>query len=347
MTGRIQEHRGRLRWVILSAVTALVLAGAGLYAASAFQRLQDSLAAIPAVEVAAGRGVLPDDSFVLFRNTAAGQGYGTVATVSAADPAGPRTMGGASCDRVYGTGSGVVCLSTNRGLVTSFEASLYTPDWQRVQNWALPGIPSRTRASGEAALLATTVFVTGHSYAGTGFSTETVIRSLDGSNMVENVEEFVLLVNGQELDAPDRNVWGVTFVPGRPDAFYATAASSGRHWLVRGSIAERTLTAVHDGVECPSISPDGTRIAFKRNTGAGLTPHWSIAVLDLSTGVETLLGEPRNVDDQVEWLDDDVLLYGLPRQGQPGDSDIWRIPARTGGQPTLYLEHAWSPSVVR
>jgi hypothetical protein len=347
MTERAGKSAGRLRWIVLLVVTGFALAGAGVYAVSSFQRLQDISAAVPAVDVAPNSGTLPGRPYVLFRNTAAGQGYGMATTVSAADPAGPRTIGGAPCDRVYGTGSKVVCLATKRGLVTSFEASIYGSDWQRLESWALPGIPSRTRASGQAGLVAATVFVTGHSYAGTGFSTDTVIRSLDGAGESLNLEQFALLVNGQQITASDRNLWGVTFVPGQEDAFYATAASSGRTWLVRGSISARTLTAVHDGVECPSISPDGTRIAFKKNTGSTVTPHWNIAVLELSSGVETVLDEDRNVDDQIEWSDDGALLYGLPREGQAGDSDIWRISAAAGGRPELYIEHAWSPSVVR
>jgi hypothetical protein len=343
----VATRGGRFRWVILLMVTGLVLAGAGVYAVSAFQRLQESRAAAPSVEVVSEGKVLPHGSFVLFRNTAAGQGYGMAATVSSADPAGARTMGGAFCDRVYSAGSKVICLSTNRGLVTSFEASVYGADWQRLESWALRGIPSRTRLSGDGALVATTVFVTGHSYAGTGFSTETVIRSLDATTGPADLEDFALLVNGERVTAADRNVWGVTFAPGQADLFYATAASSGRHWLVRGSIANRTLTAVHDGVECPSISPDGTRIAYKKNTGTGLIPHWKAAILDLATGTETVLSESRSIDDQIEWLDNGSVLYGLPRTGEAGDSDIWRIPARAEGSPDLYIEHAWSPSVAR
>lgn len=347
MTALARTARGRLRWISLAAVTALLLAGAGIYAVSAFLRLQASLHAPPSVAVVAGNMGLPQDSFVLFRNTATGQGYGMAATVALANPAGPRTIGATPCERLYWAGAGVVCLSTNRGLATTFGAAVYDADWQQQQNWSLSGIPSRTRVSPDGSLVATTVFVSGHSYAGTGFSTDTVIRSIGGLAIAENLEDFTLLVNGEQVTASDRNIWGVTFVPGQPDSFYATAASSGRHWLVRGSLANRTLTAMHDGVECPSISPDGTRIAFKKSTGSGLTPHWNIAVLELATGEETVLSEDRSVDDQIEWLDDNTLLYGLPRTGEAGDSDVWRIQAKAGGRPELYLEHAWSPSVVR
>ena len=72
-----------------------------------------------------------------------------------------------------------------------------------------------------------------------------------------------------------------------------------------------------------------------------------IAVYTLNRGTETVLGETRNVDDQVEWLDDDTLLYGLANK-TVGDSDIWAVSADDpAAPPTLFIEHAWSPAVVR
>ena len=144
-------------------------------------------------------------------------------------------------------------------------AAIYDRNWQEIRSWALRGIPSRTRLDGAGSTVATTVFVTGHSYAGTGFSTETVINPVDGGPGTGSLEAFALWVNGAQLSPTDRNIWGVTFLPGQSDSFYATAASNGRMWLVEGSVSSRKLTAVHDGVECPSVSPDGKRIAFKKN----------------------------------------------------------------------------------
>ena len=119
-------------------------------------------------------------------------------------------------------------------------------------------------------------------------------------------------------------------------------------WLVRGDITTRTLTSVAEGVECPSLSPEGTRIAFKHTvSGSGPTVHWQPAVLDLTTGDVTLLPETRNVDDQIEWLDDSTILYGMPRDGVPGDTDVWSLAADGSAAPQVFLEHAWSPSVVR
>ena len=96
-----------------------------------------------------------------------------------------------------------------------------------------------------------------------------------------------------------------------------------------------------------SLSPDGTRIAFKKNGGSFSAPDWHIAVLDLQTMVETVVSDKHSVDDQVEWLDDSTLLYGLPRTDVVGDSDIWSVPADGSAPPTVFIEHAWSPSVVR
>lgn len=334
------------RWGILLVVTALIVAAAGAYAAVAFQRFEDSRTAASSARVAAGAAAL-DKAAVLFRNTAPGQGYGMIGTVPLSRPGGERALTGVACDRVYGTTKDIVCLRTNRGLVTNFEAVLLDPGWRQVRSWAVPGIPSRTRLSADGALLATTVFVSGHSYGTAGFSTETSITPVQGGGGTGNLEDFALLVNGTRVTAADRNIWGVTFAPGQSDTFYATAASSGRIWLVKGSISARTLTAIHDGVECPSLSPDGTRIAYKKNTGGPLTPHWKVALLDLASGEETVLSEPRSVDDQIEWLDEETLLYGLARDGAAGDSDIWQIKADPASRSSIYIEHAWSPSVVR
>ena len=105
---------------------------------------------------------------------------------------------------------------------------------------------------------------------------------------------------------------------------------------MEGDVQTRRAEVVADGVECPSLSPDETRVAFKRRQGN----TWRLHVLDLATGRETPLSETRNVDDQVEWLDDNRILYGLIK-------DVWVVPADGGGQPRIYVHDALSPAVVR
>jgi Tol biopolymer transport system component len=93
---------------------------------------------------------------------------------------------------------------------------------------------------------------------------------------------------------------------------------------------------IAEDVECPSLSPDATRLAFKLRKGGS----WRLHVLDLKTGRRTPLAETRSVDDQVEWLDDGRILYGY--QG-----DVWVVPADGKGRPRVYLNDALSPAVVR
>ena len=89
--------------------------------------------------------------------------------------------------------------------------------------------------------------------------------------------------------------------------------------------------------ECPSLSPDGTRLVYKKLVGN--PPAWRYHVLELATGRETPLPETRAVDDQAEWLDDSHVLYRV-------EEDVWESPV-AGGRPRLYRQGADSPAVVR
>jgi len=96
------------------------------------------------------------------------------------------------------------------------------------------------------------------------------------------------------------------------------------------------------------VSPDGSRVAFKVDVDQGRKVVWQIAVQDLATGERTLLEQgPRGVDDQVEWLDDDTLLYGLPRPDEPGVTDVWSLDTTPDAEPQVLIEQAWSATVVR
>lgn len=333
---------GRKR-TALAAIAGLLSVGALAYGITAFALRQSKDAAPSTAAVVAGSEPLSGPRIV-FRNTAEGQGYGEVAMVPLSAPAAARTLVPIACDRVDASDSAASCLHIDRGVVTGFNATLYDADWTAQQTWPLAGIPSRTRLSPDGALLASTAFVTGHGYATIGFSTETVIRSTDGAEQ-SNLEEFALTVDGEPLTATDRNFWGVTFSRDG-NTFYATAASGGRTWLVRGDLSARTLSAIRENAECPSLSPDESKIAYKKNISETPTAQWAIAVLDVASGTESVLPESRSVDDQIEWLDDSTLLYGLPGSAV-GDSDVWRIDIRGDTEPILTIAHAWSPAVVR
>jgi hypothetical protein len=283
---------------------------------------------------------------LVFRNTVLGGGYGRLAVVPLAAPGGPRALTGVSCERVYAARRSAVCLSARRGLSNTYKAEVLGPDWTPTGNLPLTGLPSRVRMSRDAALSVTTTFVYGDSYAAPGqFSTRTVVTRVAENDSID-LEKFQLFVDGKRITAADRNFWGVTFAD--HDRFYATAATGGRTWLVQGSLAGRRMDSLRGDVECPSLSPDGTRVAFKKH-GDLPAGQWRLAVHDLRTGAETVLAETRSVDDQAEWLDDGTVLYGLPRTSDAGaaTSDIWAVPADGSGAPRVLVPDAWSPAVVR
>jgi hypothetical protein len=334
----------RSKIVALISATVLLLSGASAYGISAFIGYQQRMTAPSQVEARTATSHT-DGPRIVFRNTAAGAGYGHVASVPLDDPRGSRTVSSQACDRVYQTNQDEMCLRIDRGIVTTFSATLYDAKGAEVKSWPLPGLPSRTRISPDSKLVAFTAFVTGEAYATVGFSTATRIAAVNGPDY-GNLEDFALYIDGQRTTAADRNIWGVTFSHD-DNVFYATAATNNHTYLVRGDLGKRTLTEVRETSECPSISPDGTRIAYKKNVGENGATHWDLAVLDLASNTETILPEKRSIDDQLEWLDDSTLLYGVPRTGDAGDSDVWSIRADGSAAPTLFIPHAWSPAVIR
>jgi hypothetical protein len=336
----------RLRWLIVAIVCVVALGGTAAVGVYAFVQYQTRQNAPSGVETAAPDNWAQGDRIV-FRNTAVGGGYGFVASVPQSDPGGPRALSDVPCDRVDATASDFVCLRSERGITPTYTATIYDNAGDEKLDWPLTGIPSRTRFSPDGSLVATTAFVTGHSYAAIGFSTETIIRKTSDGSDYGNLEEWTLYVDGKVSQPVDRNFWGVTFVD--DNTFYATVGltNESETYLVEGDIKARTVKTVLKTVECPSLSPDGRHIAFKRVTkGSGATVHWTPAIYDISTGTVTVLDvESRSVDDQIAWLDDRTLMYGLANS-TPGDSDIWKLAADGKSKPTLLIEHAWSPAVV-
>ncbi|MFF4159709.1 TolB family protein [Streptomyces sp. NPDC001678] len=276
----------------------------------------------------------------VFRNMAWGPHRDEVVSVSDADPAGPRTSSGVRCLRFHtAAGTGVCLQSARSGLRDVYRAVVLDARLRPLRRYDLAGIPTRARVSPDGRAAAWTVFVSGDSYAGTAFSTRTSVLDVRTGELDRDLEDYRFLLDGRPHRAADLNVWGVTFA----DAghFYATVATGGRTYLVRGDRSERTLRALHENVECPSLSPDGTRVAYKKRVeGASPDAPWRLYVLDLRTLRETATAERRNVDDQAVWRDGHTLVYSLP--GDYG-SDLWTVPADGSGRARLLTEAALAP----
>jgi hypothetical protein len=340
----------RARLLTFVAILVVAVAGAVWYVVGARDehRSANRTAAADAPAAGADPAQVAAAPYLAFRSTALGAGYGRLALVALSDPAGPRAFAPANCDRVYARTGVSVCLVAERGLVTRYHADVLDATWAVTQRVPVAGLPSRARIAPDGSLMATTTFVSGDSYASPGtFSTRTVVGPTAGGGESMELESFKLLVNGKAVNAIDRNLWGVTFTRDNR-TFYATAATGGKTYLVRGDLSARTLTSIREDVECPSLSPDGTRIAFKKH-GSLPAGQWRLAVYDLASRKETVLAETRSVDDQAEWLDDRTVLYGLPSTGKNGaaSSDIWAVPADGSGEPRVLVKDGWSPSVVR
>jgi hypothetical protein len=251
------------------------------------------------------------------------------------------------CHRLHFAAGRGSCLVVERDFFTTYTAVLFDSAFRPRHRIPLNGIPSRTRVSPDGRHAAITVFVSGHSYADSLFSTETGIVDTDtGALVVANLEELPVTRDGQPFRSLDFNFWGVTFsVDG--DRFFATLGTGGIMYLVVGSLTDRAMRVVTDGIECPALSPDETRVAFKKRMPGSARAHWRPHVLDLETLEETALAEDRSVDDQVEWLDDDSILYALPKETGSPIADVWVLPADGSGRPEILLEQASSPTVLR
>jgi hypothetical protein len=339
---------GRVRWVSLAVVLILVTALTTVFVVKAVgeQRRQKVPTAATRLDQALDLGSVLDEPHIVFRSSAPGPTYGLVAAVPLADPGGERSVTKMSCDRVYATGEGGICLAAERGAVTKYSAELLNGRLVPQSPIAITGIPSRARMSADGSWGATTSFIGGHGYGTIGFSTATTIIERATGRSFGNLEKtFSTLINGKKATASDLNIWGVTFAPGpRPRLFYATVATGGTTWLARGDLQAHTLTALREDAECPSLSPDGSTLVYKKR--AGSTVRWRYHVLDLKTGVERPLAETRSVDDQAEWLDDNHVLYGVPHSDS-GEVDVWVDDVRGRSKPTLFMRNASSPAVVR
>jgi hypothetical protein len=286
---------------------------------------------------------VPDGPLILFRNAAPGTLYGRLAVVPLSHPEHPRQIAPISCERVhYAAGWGVCMVADESRLPVRYSAFVFDRSFVRHHTVALTGPPIRARVSPDGRRAALTVFERGHSYADEAFSTRTIVLDTASGGQLADLENFTVEKDGLAFKEVDFNFWGVTFASDG-NQFFATLKTRGQRYLVKGSVDSRRAAVVRSGVECPSLSPDGARLVFKKplETEVG----WHLNVLDLASGEAHPLNQARHsVDDQVDWFDDRHVVY---HDSASEGTGIWVLPIDGITPPRLLLANAYSPAVVR
>ncbi len=270
-----------------------------------------------------------------------------IAALDRLDP--PLLLAGPQCERGYAGTMYTLCLMLNQeSMQPRGYALILDRTFQTVAKLPLAGLPIRARVSPDQRYAVATVFVTGESYGG-DFTTRTTLIDLTSMRPVADLEQFTVERDGKPYKAVDFNFWGVTFFQDG-NQFFATLGTGGQRLLVKGDIARRQLRVVTGDVECPSLSPDERHIVFKRQRKG--KPGWQLWALELATMKDwPITDEGQDIDDQVEWLDADHVVYGLLYgTGAPDATlSLWisAIGPDSDRQPQLFMRSGWSPSVVR
>ena len=356
----LQRMKGRFlnvgggRWSVGGWGAALATVGVLGLVGLVLTRAESGSRTVPAEPEPAAAAAAPSTAAIaarphlLFRHTGIDSNYNMLTMAPLDQPGAGRISATLGCERIsFAAGNGV-CLQADRGVFTTYKAVLFDRDLHARTSFKLEGSPSRTRISGDGRVGSITVFVTGqaHGYAGSSFSTKTILLDMTSGDQLGELEQFTTWRNGTRFQAADFNFWGVTFAQDS-NTFYASLKTGGKTYLVRGDLGLRKFTVLHENVECPSISPNNRLIAFKKRVGGDLSP-WRFYLLDLTTMTERVLaGEKRSVDDQVEWLDDSHLLYAMPRSSQSAITDIWVSPSDGDAPARVFLQEAESPIAIR
>lgn len=300
----------------------------------------------PTVEAAIEPGLAAAPGEVMVINRVPGPDYGRLA-IRHAD--GTRTLLDRTCLRVHISADHGVCISQNEGIVPTFTTTFFEAVNPEVEIKSYPSaLPSRARISPEGTLSAVTAFVTGSSYADIGGEATTIVTidEIDSSRLLRGITGFEIDSDESRFDNLNPQYWGITFVD--ENEFYITGYFGEQPEVMHGWVDMLTMEPTGLIGSCPSLSPDGRTLVYKELQDDG---SFQLVAVDLETDESWALGETRSVDDQVEWLDDDTILYALHPDGredlvQP-EFDIWMVDIAPGSEPEIFLPNADSPAVAR
>jgi hypothetical protein len=342
--------RNRTRLILLTAVAVVCVGAAVAYVGiSLGSEPSDEASGTRVVGPATlGLGATPirttdassiDSGDLLFVSMIPDRSASSLAVVSLSDLAGTRAIAGLRCERASYAGGRGICLSRHGGEEAESEVEIFDSKFHVGRRFEVEGAPSRAGVSPDGRYAAVTTFEASEEEEGSseGPYTETRIFDLETGKEVADLEDLQLTKDGKPFARDDLHISAVTFAHDDDHFFASLGSAEANSYLLEGSLRDRKLKVIAEGVDSPSLSPDGTHIAFRRLVGGD--GNWRLFVIDLRTRKATRLAGNDPIDDQAEWLDDRRVVY-------VNDNKLWVVAADGSGQPRQILSYAYSPTVI-
>jgi len=274
---------------------------------------------------------------LVFQNVVRNEDYAETSLVPLDSPGGMRVATCLVCERVHFAAGHGVCLAAEHGAESSYFAQVFGADFAPTTRIGLDGAPTFARVSPDGRMAAVSFQTSPPTELMPIAPSQTWLLDTTSGQVLADLAKFALVRDGVAVAAPDADYLGVTFKRDG-DGFYVSVRFGGNIYLAEGSISAQRLNVLRDRVSAPSLSPDESRLAFA-SLVSSVGPTWRFHLLDLATGVDRELPETRSIDDQMEWMGGDQLLYGL-------STDIWSVGADGASAPLPFLFGGLSPAVV-
>jgi len=278
--------------------------------------------------------------FVMFTTLSPKAAHGRVAIVSQRETDSVRHVTSLSCTRLHYAGGRGLCLTEEpRGRDIAHVAYTFDNQFVRRHRIQLTGVPIRARVAPTGTLGTITVYAEKELPNGERLATETIVVDMATGRLVANLATFDIR-DADALPLGPRD-FSSTALAGDADTFFATLITPVEHFVVVGSMAKRQLTVLKRGLAAEALSPDGRHLAAKKRMGE--RGFWQLMIVDTATGLERPLNHgSRSVDDQVEWFDNEHVIY---HDATDEGTAIWVLSIDGASRPRLLIPDAFSPAV--
>jgi dipeptidyl aminopeptidase/acylaminoacyl peptidase len=279
--------------------------------------------------------------FLVFRSLSTGRWFGRLALLPLGTPDRSVQFTGLPCVRAHYAAGGGICIVQEQVRGAAHHAAfVFDASFTRGRRISLSGVPTRVRVAPNGSRAAITTFAEEDTATGERLALDSIVVDLPTGRVVADLSEFRVQADGAAI-LERIDIAGVAF-ESDGDRFFAAGTTSTEWYLLAGSMSQREMTALRSGVASESLSPDGRHLVVKKLRADGF---WQLAVLDLRTWEERELQQGgRSVDDQVEWLDDQHVVY---HDADDSTTSIWMLPIDGVNGPRVLVRDAYSPAVQR